>query len=104
MVDRLKLELLASHHALPANTNAERYLRGGSVMDVNYILGREQTSLYNAAHAQSAPARIAHEQLATAYGLLLAASSFSHRSSVSLSFRAAPSENEDRWADDGGSR
>lgn len=72
-------------------------------MDVNYILGREQTSLYNAAHAQSAPARIAHEQLATAYGHLLAASSFPHRSSASLSF-AAPSENEDRWADDGGSR
>jgi len=73
-------------------------------MDVNYILGREQTSLYNAAHAQSAPARISHEKLAKAYGDLLATSSFPHRSPITLSFRAAPEENEDRWADDGGSR
>lgn len=57
-------------------------------MDVNYILGREQTSLYNAAHAQSAPARIAHEKLAAAYGALLADSSFPHRSPITLSFRA----------------
>lgn len=58
-------------------------------MDVNYLLGREQTSLYNAAHAQSGPARIAHEELAAAYGALLANSTFPHRSSITLPFRAA---------------
>ena len=48
-------------------------------MDINYILGREQTSLYNASVASSAPARIAHEGLAKAYGALLAANAFPHR-------------------------
>lgn len=48
-------------------------------MDLNYILAREQVSLYNASIAASGPARIAHEGLAAEYGRLLAARSFPNR-------------------------
>jgi hypothetical protein len=51
-------------------------------MDINYILGREQTSLHNASIASSSTARIAHEGLAKAYGDLLAESAFPHRQPV----------------------
>jgi hypothetical protein len=53
-------------------------------MDISYILGREQTSLYNASVASSAPARIAHEGLAKAYGALLAANAFPHRQPIAV--------------------
>ncbi|WP_277978642.1 hypothetical protein [Sphingomonas phyllosphaerae] len=48
-------------------------------MDLNYILAREQVSLYNASIASGGPARIAHEGLAAAYGRLLAGQSFPNR-------------------------
>jgi hypothetical protein len=48
-------------------------------MDLNYILAREQVSLYNASIAASGPARIAHEGLAAEYGRLLARRSFPNR-------------------------
>ncbi|MBW6526402.1 hypothetical protein KZ813_06075 [Sphingomonas sp. RHCKR7] len=48
-------------------------------MDINYILGREQTSLHNAAMASSSCARASHLGLAAAYGRLLADSTFPHR-------------------------
>lgn len=48
-------------------------------VDLNYILAREQVSLYNASIATSGPARIAHEGLAAAYGRLLAGQSFPNR-------------------------
>jgi hypothetical protein len=48
-------------------------------VDLNYILAREQVSLYNASIASSGPARIAHEGLAAAYGRLLAGQSFPNR-------------------------
>lgn len=48
-------------------------------MDLNYILAREQVSLYNASIASSGPARIAHEGLAAAYGRVLAGQSFPNR-------------------------
>lgn len=51
-------------------------------MDLNYILGREQTSLHNARVATSSSARMAHEGLAKAYGELLAASTFPHRQPI----------------------
>lgn len=71
-------------------------------MDINYILGREQISLYNASVAKSAPARIAHEGLAREYGRLLADSTFPHRDALEMRFRPAPADNADRWDDDGG--
>jgi hypothetical protein len=49
------------------------------MMDINYILGREQISLHNASVATSSPARIAHLGLAAAYGALLTSSIFPHR-------------------------
>jgi hypothetical protein len=45
-------------------------------MDINYILRREQISLYNAQHARSSPARFAHRGLARAYGKMLALGAF----------------------------
>jgi hypothetical protein len=48
-------------------------------MDLNYILAREQVSLYNASIATSGPARIAHEGLAAEYGRLLTSRSFPNR-------------------------
>lgn len=50
-----------------------------TIMDLNYILAREQVSLYNASIASSGPARIAHEKLAAEYGRLLAGQSFPNR-------------------------
>ena len=71
-------------------------------MDINYILSREQVSLFKATAASSAPARIAHEGMAAAYGRLLAESGFPHRSSERLSFRPRASSEAERWEDDGG--
>jgi len=48
-------------------------------VDLNYILAREQVSLYNASIATNGPARIAHEGLAAGYGRLLAGQSFPNR-------------------------
>lgn len=64
-------------------------------MDINYILGREQTSLYNALQAHSAPARIAHEKLAAAYGQLLADSGFPHRPIIKFRIGAAIANSKD---------
>ncbi|MDY0957228.1 hypothetical protein SOM26_00860 [Sphingomonas sp. CFBP8993] len=71
-------------------------------MDINYILSREQVSLHRASVAASAPARIAHQGLATAYGQLLIDSSFPHRIPIALQFRPAPLDDINRWEDDGG--
>lgn len=71
-------------------------------MDINYILGREQVSLYKASVATSAPARIAHEGMAAAYGQLLTDSPFPHRIPIALQFRPAPLDDINRWEDDGG--
>lgn len=72
-------------------------------MDINYILRREQISLYNASVAASGPARIAHEGMARAYGRLLAQDGFPHRESLSLRISAVAPEELARWRDDGGS-
>jgi hypothetical protein len=77
-------------------------LLGTARMDINYILGREQVSLFRATAAASAPARIAHEGMAAAYGRLLVENGFPHRSSERLSFRPGPSNDGERWEDDGG--
>lgn len=49
-------------------------------MDLNYLLAREQTSLIMAAAAQTSCARLAHEDMARRYGLLLALTGFPHHS------------------------
>lgn len=71
-------------------------------MDINYILRREQVSLYNASVAKSTPARIAHEGLAREYGRLLDGSTFPHRNPLKLQFRPVRSDAAGRWEDDGG--
>jgi hypothetical protein len=71
-------------------------------MDINYIVGREQVSRLRATVATSAPARIAHQGMAAAYGRLLAENGFPHRSSERLSFRPRASSDGERWEDDGG--
>jgi len=75
---------------------------GTTPMDISYILGREQVSLFWATAAASAPARIAQEGMAAAYGRLLAKNGFPHGSSDRLSFRPRPSNDGERWEDDGG--
>lgn len=71
-------------------------------MDINYILRREQISLYNASVAKSASARIAHEGLAREYGRLLEGSTFPHHNPLKLRFRPVPADDAGRWDDDGG--
>lgn len=71
-------------------------------MDINYILKREQVSIYRASVAASGPARIAHEGLARAYGTLLVEAGFPHRTPISISFRPVTAHENDRWMDDGG--
>lgn len=51
-------------------------------MDINYILGREQTSIHNAELAVHASARASHRGLAKAYGRLLANNVFPHREPI----------------------
>lgn len=72
-------------------------------MDINYILRREQISLYNASVAKSSPARIAHEGLAREYGRLLDGSTFPHRSALKLRVGAVPADDAERWEGEGGS-
>ncbi|AOH84344.1 hypothetical protein AWL63_10570 [Sphingomonas panacis] len=71
-------------------------------MDINYLLGREQVSLHNALVARSAPARIAHEGLAIAYGKLLSATTFPHRRMPGSEALSAPAQESGCWEDDGG--
>jgi len=56
-------------------------------MDINYILGREQTSLHNASMAASSCARASHLGLASGYGLLLEGNTFPHPKPLQLRFR-----------------
>ena len=42
-------------------------------MDINYLLAREQTSIVRASQALSAPARLSHLGLASAYRTRIAA-------------------------------
>lgn len=71
-------------------------------MDINYILGCEQTSLHNAQIAASPSARASHRGLAVAYGRLLAGSIFPHRDPLQLTVRGIDENSADRWDDDGG--
>jgi hypothetical protein len=71
-------------------------------MDINYLLGREQVSLPNAAVAASSTARIAHQGLAAAYGKLLAEGGFPHRVPQPSAFKFVPVEDGGQWDDDGG--
>jgi hypothetical protein len=69
-------------------------------MDARYLRNREQTSLKNARAAKSAPARIAHEGLATAY-----ANQIDNTVEIEASPSVpdnAPVRGADRWEDDGG--
>lgn len=71
-------------------------------MDINYLLEREQVSLHNALIATSAPARIAHEGMAAAYGELLSETSFPHRPASGFLVHSAPMQDGGRWEDDAG--
>ncbi|WP_156348103.1 hypothetical protein [Sphingomonas sp. Leaf231] len=51
-------------------------------MDLNYLLNREQHSLYMAKNSPSASARHAHLAFAKAYGVLIEATPFPHREFV----------------------
>ena len=71
-------------------------------MDINHILEREQVSLHNAKVATSSPARIAHEQLATAYGALLTDTAFPHRSGTSAAALSRAKQHINEWENEGG--
>jgi len=71
-------------------------------MDINYILRREQVSLYNASVSACGPARVAHEGMAIAYGRLLAEAGFPRRSSAVSYIGSVTADENDRWMDDGG--
>jgi hypothetical protein len=71
-------------------------------MDINYILRREQVSLYNASVSASGPAKLAHEGMAFAYGRLLAEAGFPHRDSTISYVEPVMADEGDRWMDDGG--
>jgi len=78
-------------------------------MDLNYILKREQESLYRAANSKSASARVVHGAFARAYGLLLAASTFPHNAlqsdeerRVLREKRTGPDPAIDTWEGEGG--
>lgn len=79
-------------------------LEGAERMDINYILGWEQTSLYNASMAASSCARASHLGLASAYGLLLEGSTFPHRHPLQLRFGEPDGDidSADRWSSDEG--
>lgn len=49
------------------------------MLDINYLLKREQVSLLMAKLATGREARFAHAGLARGYGALLAASAYPHR-------------------------
>ncbi len=70
-------------------------------MDINHILEREQVSLHNARIATSSPSRIAHEQLAAAYGALLTDSDFPHRSKTT-NHDAGTKQQVNEWENEGG--
>ena len=66
-------------------------------MDTNYLLKREQISLMMARTANCSSSRHAHAGLARAYGALLAAGTFPHRSfSLAPANDLDPSEAPDR--------
>lgn len=69
-------------------------------MDINYILGREQTSIHNAEFAAHAGARASHRGLAEAYGQILAESVFPHRQPITRHVPAL-GEDDQSIADDG---
>ena len=71
-------------------------------MDINYILRREQVSLYNASVAACGPARLAHEGMASAYACLLAEAGFPHRNATIGYVGPVTADESDRWLDDGG--
>ncbi len=48
-------------------------------MDINYLLKREQVSLWMAVNANSREARYSHRALARGYATLLAQRDFPHR-------------------------
>lgn len=77
-------------------------LFGTVAMDINYILRREQVSLYNASVAASGPARLAHEGMALAYACLLAEAGFPNRSAKIAYVGPVTADEGDRWMDDGG--
>lgn len=76
-------------------------LLGAALMDINYILSREQVSLHNALVATSAPARLSHEGMAAAYGRLLAEGGFPHRTATRLSLTSSSSSKDERRKDGG---
>jgi hypothetical protein len=54
---------------------------GGTYMDMNYLLDREQHALHLAETSSSSCARVAHRAFAKAYGLLIAGTDFPHSDS-----------------------
>ena len=52
--------------------------RGSDIMDINYLLKRQQISLMRAKPANSVEARAAHEGLARCYGEKLQQSTYPH--------------------------
>lgn len=70
---------------------------GRAFLDTNYLLQREQISLMMARNATCSSVRHAHAGLARAYGALLAAGTFPHRTfDLSPAYDLDPSESPDR--------
>jgi GNAT superfamily N-acetyltransferase len=77
-------------------------------MDINYILGREQQSISRAISSTSKSARAVHRTFAAAYGKLLEASGFPHRSQPRVEQEPHPGTTSlsaavvDGWENEGG--
>src|SRR3546814_11374684 len=65
------------------------------LMDINYLLHRQQISLAKANTAMSPEARRAHSRLARGYGAKLREGGYPHRAPIAWPI-APPSENPDR--------
>lgn len=78
-------------------------------MDINYLLRREQEELHRAETSPSRSARLAHRELASAYGKLLENSTYPHNRLESDAQRAAKRSarlrgvtEEASWENEGG--
>jgi hypothetical protein len=84
-----------------SNRTAESFLLAlewSKIMDINYLLRREQQSLARAKSSPSRAARAAHRAFARAYGILLVKSSYPHNRFQTDDERALLREDRERRA------
>ncbi len=92
MLDRPNYAKVPHHRILSEQLVTERRCalapHGSFVMDINYLLKREQISLMRAEVAGSVEARIAHQGLARGYGERLRQSAYPHAAVPDVSVKS----------------